>query len=251
MSDSASAKKSNKISKIVGIVSTIFCVLCVGILLYSTISYSQTGLVNFFGYSFHVIQSPSMEPEIKVGDLVIVKKVSFDQIDIGDDILFKCEDSTSQVYGRFVVHRVIEKTETEGVYITKGVNNPGPDKVPSKAQGKVVSVNSSLGGLFSFMTQGRSILFVIAIFGVVIFTVMQLCSVIANAAKLKQEKDKEKLEKDDELREQIKKEVEAELLNNNENKADIVEKNDVNADNVQDNAEPDDKNDTQTGGDEA
>ena len=35
------------------------------------------------------------------------------------------------------------------------------------------------------------------------------------------------------------------------NKADIVEKTDVNADNVQDNAEPDDKNDTQTGGDEA
>ncbi len=213
MSEGANTKKGSKLSKIVGIVSTVFLALCVCTLLYTTISYSTTGLVNFFGYSFHVIQSPSMEPAIKVGDLVIVKQVPFDQINVGDDILFRCEDSSLPVYGMFVVHRVKETTETEGVYWTYGINNNGrDDAVPSKAKGKVVSVNSSLGGLFTFVTNGRNILFVVAIFGAAIFIVMQVCSVISNSVNLKKEKDKEELEKDSELRDRIKKEVEAELL---------------------------------------
>ena len=238
--ENAKAKKTKKISKIIGIVSTVFLLLCVGILLYSTISYSNTGLVKCFGYSFHTIKSPSMEPEIKVDDLVIVKSVSFDQIDIGDDILFKCEDTTSAVYGKYVVHRVKEKTETEGVYITYGINNGGiPDKVPSKAEGKVVKVSSSLGGLFNFVTQGRNIIFVVAIAGIIIFSIMQLGSVIANSAKLKAEKDKEKLNADSDLKERIKREVEEELLKSQNNQ---IETNDIKGNSVQTN----DKNKSQT-----
>ena len=267
MKSEAGTKKLNKVSKIVGIVSTVFLVLCVGILLYVTISYSKTGLVKFFGYSYHVIQSPSMEPDIKVGDLVIVKKVPYDQIEAGDDILFKCEDPSEDhkdVYGKYIVHRVREKTETEGVYITYGVKQNINDRVPSKAEGKVVKVSSSLGGLFIFLTQGRNIIFIVGIFGVVIFSVMQLSSVIANGAKLKSEKDKQKLNEDEELKEQIKKEVEAELAKNNknndknaENIAQNEQNNDNSAENIkkEDNAETEEKpadenKDTETGGDD-
>ena len=264
MKKDANSSKLKKISKIVGIISTVFLVLCVGILLYTTISYAKTGLVKIFGYSYHVIQSPSMEPEIKVGDLVIVKEVPYDQIEVGNDILFKCEDTTSAVYGKYVVHRVIEKTETEGVYKTQGVNNPGPDKVPSKAEGKVVSVNSSLGGLFTFLTQGRNIIFIVGIFGVVIFTVMQLGTVISNSVVLKTEKDKQKIEDDQKLKEQLKKEIQEELAKNNqkieENSENLTQNQQNNEKPVEDNTEKqdgvkeekpssDDKNDTQTGGD--
>lgn len=241
MENEVKPKKLNKVSKIVGIISTAFLVLCVGILLYSTISYAKTGLVNFFGYSFHVIQSPSMEPDIKVGDVVIVKRVPFDQIDVGDDILFKCEDTTSAVYGKYIVHRVIEKTDTEGVYKTKGVNNPGPDKVPSKAEGKAVKVSSSLGGLLSFMTNGRNIILVVAIAGFVIFVVMQLCSVIANAAKVKAERDKENLNADVELKEKIKKELEQELEQEKQNNSKNNENLDKNSEKVDKNQQTEDK----------
>ena len=234
MEKDTNAKKIKKISKIIGIVSTVFLVVCIGVLLYATISFTRTGLVRAFGYSYHVIQSPSMEPDIKVGDLVIVKQVPYSEIDVGDDILFKCEDTTSEVYGRYVVHRVRELTETEGVYITYGINNHGiNDKVPSKAEGKVVSVNSSLGGLFNFITKGRNIIFVIAIFGIVIFSVMQLCSVIANSAKLKSEKDKEKLNADLELREKLKKEIEQEISKNQENLSENSEKTTENEQNIE------------------
>ena len=264
MENNASPKKINKVSKIIGIISTVFLVVCVGVLMYTTISYARTGLVKVFGYSYHLIQSPSMEPDIKVGDLVIVKKVPFDEIDVGDDILFKCEDTNSQVYGKYVVHRVIAKTDTEGVYRTQGINNSGPDLVPSKAEGKVVKVNSSLGGLFTFITQGRNIIFVIAIAGIVIFSVMQLCSVISNSQKLKNEKEKDKLYSDNELKEKLKKEIESELAKNQENidkndekTAKNIENNEKNEqksnieqEKINDNqAKNEDKKDTETGSD--
>ena len=208
------SKRLKKISKVIGIVSTVFLVLCVGVLIYSTISFSQTGLVKVFGYSFHTIQSESMEPTIHVGDLVIVKQVDYSEINVDDIILFKSEDTSSEVYGRYVVHRVIEVLDGEqGVYRTQGDHNSGPDLVPSKAEGKVVKISSSLGGVFNFVTQGRNILFVIAIFGVVIFGIMQLCSVISDAAKVKEENDKKKLNEDKELQAKLRAELEQELKN--------------------------------------
>ena len=211
-----SARAKSKAAKIINIISMALLGLCAVVLVYTTVSYSTSGIVNFFGYSFHVIQSESMEPDIKVGDLVIVKGVPYDQIGIGDDILFKCEDTTSQVYGRYVVHRVKEFTDTEGVYITYGINNGGiADKVPSRAEGKVVSVNSGFGGVFAFLTNWRNVLIVIALLGLVGFTVLQACSVVANAAKVRAEKEKEKLQNDEQLKEQLKNELLNEIKQEN------------------------------------
>lgn len=208
-------ERAKKAVKIINIITISFLCLCTAILVYTTISYSSKGFVSFFGYSFHVIQSESMEPEIKVGDLVVVKSVPYDQIQIGDDILFKCEDTTSQVYGKYVVHRVKEYTETEGTYITYGINNGGiADKVPSKALGKAVGVNSTFGAVFSFMTNWRSILITVAVLGLIGFTVMQVCSVVVNASKLKAEKAKRKLENDEQLKEQLKQEILTEMQQN-------------------------------------
>lgn len=206
-----------KALKIFNIFSLAFLIFCAGILVYSTISYTKNGLVNFFSYSFHVIQTESMEPEINPGDLVIVKSVPYSEINVGDDILFKCEDSTSAVYGRFIVHRVVEIIDAEnGIYKTCGINNHGiADKVPSKAEGKAVKVSASMGKVFSFFTNWRSIIIIIALICLVLFTIMQVCSVVANASKLKVEKDKEKLANNAELKEQLKKELLEEMQQQN------------------------------------
>lgn len=201
----------NKVAKVLSVISMVFLSLCVCVLFYTTISYSQKGLVNFFNYSFHVIQTQSMEPEIKVGDLVVVKQVSYDEIQIGDDILFKCEDTTLPVYGKYIVHRVVEFTETPGVYITKGVNNPNVDNVPSRAEGKVVRVSSAWGKVFVFFTGWRSAIFIIAIFGIIILTLFEAVSVVKNASLLRQEKDKEKVNNDEKLKEKLKIELMEEL----------------------------------------
>ena len=219
-------EKSKSITaKVLSIVSMAFLVLCVGILVYSTISYTKNGLVNFFGYSFHVIQTESMDPEIKVGDLVVVKKVPYSEINIGDDILFKSEDTTSAVYGKYVVHRVVALTENEGVYKTRGINNLKDDDVPSRAEGKVVKVSSTFGSIFSFLTNSRNLVIIIAIVGLLIFTFFQICSVIANASKLKEEKGKEKMQNDEKLKEQLKQELLEEMqIENQQSSGDNIDK---------------------------
>lgn len=201
-------KSKSKTAKVFSIISLVFLVLCASILIYSTISYSQRGLVTFFNYSFHVIQTKSMEPDIKAGDLAIVRSVPFDQIHVGDDILFKCEDPTSAVYGKYIVHRVKELTDTPGVYKTYGINNHGiEDKVLSKAEGKVVKVSSAWGGVFSFLTSWKSIILIVAFVGIIVFMIFEVVSVVQNASKLKQEKDKNKLNNNEQLKEQLKGEV--------------------------------------------
>lgn len=204
----AKTKTKSKVAKIINVISVVLLALCAGVLIYTTVSYSSSGLVRFFNYSFHVIQTHSMEPEIKVGDLVVVKQVPYSEIKIDDDILFKCEDASLPIYGKYVVHRVIEIVDVEkGLYKTKGINNPDYDKVLSKAEGKAVSVSSSWGAVFSFLTSWKNILFIVAIAGVLIFSIFEICSVVSNASKLKAEKDRKKLQSDEQLKEKLKNEL--------------------------------------------
>ncbi len=200
-------KTKSKTAKVLNIISLVLLALCATVLVYTTISYAKKGFVSFFSYSFHVIQTESMEPDMKVGDLVVVKQVPYSDIKVGDDILFKCEDSSLPVYGKYIIHRVIELTETEGVYRTKGIHNPNPDNVLSKAEGKAVAVSSAWGGVFSFLTNWKNVIFVIGLGGVLIFSIFEICSVVSNASKLKAEKNKQKLQNDEELKEKLKNEL--------------------------------------------
>jgi signal peptidase I len=68
------------------------------------------------------IASGSMEPEIDVGDVAIIKKCNANDISVGDVIEYQMEGYT-------VVHRVIEKKQKNGEYFfkTKGDNNTTAD----------------------------------------------------------------------------------------------------------------------------
>lgn len=68
------------------------------------------------------IASGSMEKELFVGDVAIIKKCNANDVNVGDIIEYQMEGYT-------VIHRVIEKKQTKGEYyfITKGDNNDSPD----------------------------------------------------------------------------------------------------------------------------
>lgn len=81
----------------------------------------------FFGFQPTVIYSGSMNPEIEIGDIVIIKETKTDEIKKGDIIEYI--DSDLKVP---IIHRVIEKN-TEGqnpVFITKGDANNAADENP-------------------------------------------------------------------------------------------------------------------------
>lgn len=89
------------------------------------------------------IASGSMEKELYVGDVVIVKKCKANDIVNGDIIQY-------QMKGYTVIHRVIEKKQKNGEYYftTKGDNNPSEDKESVKEDqvlGKVIFKVKYLG----------------------------------------------------------------------------------------------------------
>ncbi len=67
-----------------------------------------------------VVKSGSMEPTLKVGDVIVIEPASPEDIKVGDVIVF-----WNPWYGNLVVHRVVHITE-EGVY-TRGDANAGID----------------------------------------------------------------------------------------------------------------------------
>ena len=83
---------------------------------------------NFFGYTFYIVATESMEPELMVGDCIVVKRVnSPDELKIGTDITFVRNSD-----GEVVTHRIIDiqKDGTTYKYVTKGVNRLTADESP-------------------------------------------------------------------------------------------------------------------------
>jgi len=71
------------------------------------------------GYSYGLVQTASMEPDIRVGDFVIMSDVPYNDLNVGDVIAFK---SVAEIV---VIHEII--SEHDDGFITKGINNTDTD----------------------------------------------------------------------------------------------------------------------------
>jgi signal peptidase I len=100
--------------------------------------------VGVFSVFPNVIISGSMSPEIEVGDVILVRRIGPEEVQLGDVLMFREE------YAR-ISHRVIEIREDERglpLFITKGDANAHPDRDPVIAEnviGKVVHVLPKIG----------------------------------------------------------------------------------------------------------
>jgi len=112
----------------------------------------------FLGYGLFVVVTPSMEPEIMVGDIIIIKRVAQDKIKIGDDITF-----FSSALDKVVTHRVVEVTEKG--YITKGLQNNVVDGeiLYKDVLGKVVLKSSFLGQVYKLISSPQGFIFIIIV----------------------------------------------------------------------------------------
>ena len=95
----------------------------VGVLIFIVILSIVSRVKNNNGYILkHVpmtVLTGSMEPHVKVGDMIVSKKIDCSDIKAGDIITFKMGDNT------FVTHRVIERVKENGnlLFKTKGDAN--------------------------------------------------------------------------------------------------------------------------------
>ena len=109
---------------------------------------------SFAGYSGMLVLTESMQSEIPKGSLVIAKQVDAETLQIGDDITYMANQTTT------VTHRIIgiiEDYEDTGqrAFETQGVMNAQPDGqlVPAaNVVGKVVFHSEALGQIAQFLS---------------------------------------------------------------------------------------------------
>lgn len=118
------------------LILTIGILLCVFVILQKTIC-KNTGV---FGYYTYVIVTNSMEPEINVGDIILVHKVNPNKIKVGDTISYMGTVDTFK--DKIIAHEVqdIVVEDNKKIFYTKGINNMATDPAVYEDQiyGKVV-----------------------------------------------------------------------------------------------------------------
>lgn len=132
----------------IGALTVFFFLAAVLILILGIQAYRNNEPLKIFGYTYSVVPTESMEPEIMPGDFIIAKEVDFTTIAIGDDVIYYSE--TKNV---FIVHRVIDMSE-DGSLIMKGINNPVQDE-------EVVTIDNYIGKVVkhgSFLNLGNIVI---------------------------------------------------------------------------------------------
>lgn len=100
--------------------------------------------LDFFGYRPFIIVSGSMEPYMPTNSVVVTKSTPFENISVGDVIVFDTAE-----YG-LVMHRVVDVRE-QG-YITKGDNNSDKDNWVVTKDMYITRVNSVHDSFVPFLT---------------------------------------------------------------------------------------------------
>ncbi|NOJ28952.1 MAG: signal peptidase I [Nitrososphaeraceae archaeon] len=126
-----------------------------------------------FGNPFYIVSSGSMIPVLNIGDILIVgEKDTFDELELGDVIVFNRPAGHDKV----IVHRVFKiLNETERIIVTKGDANdgliPGTD-FPIKHDdfiGQVVYVIPQVGQVLKALSPPVNYILIALIIGAMIF----------------------------------------------------------------------------------
>ena len=173
-------------------------------------------------FQIFTIISPSMEPKIKVYDVIINTRVdSVNDIKTGDVITFVSQGGISN--GMTVTHRIIETLIIDGkvMYRTQGDNNASPDSALvsiENIKGRTFMKIPQLGRLQFFLASRGGWFFAILIpaLGIIVYDILKLFKlvgvkkkvekVIADDAKIDEDKIQLEKQRKKDLKKKLKKE---------------------------------------------
>ncbi len=217
-----STDKINRKAKCKRILSWIVTILCIIFLLIAVFLVALCYLairngsrsVEIFGYSFSIVQTDSMSPEIGVGELITVKICGIEEAEVGANAVFI--ETRGELTGLQIVHKVIRTDSDEkGVFIvTKGVKEGAPEDQPVYQEtfvGIAVKHSAFWGKVASFFASPVNwvliLILLIGIPAVYMFTKM--------VVRFYKESRKEKAQADTAEREKLKLELLREYQNKN------------------------------------
>lgn len=167
----------------------------ISLTVYIMCSNGSGGAAEVFGVSVVKIVSGSMEPSIRDGDYIIIRKTDTAALKAGDIICFYSEDR--DIKGRLNTHRIVG-INGDGSFNTKGdaVKYPdetavSPDRIVGKYQGKI----GFLRWINSFAS-AEKLIFIAAVLiltGVSVFEVRTIAKVTAEQRRERKEEQQQKL----------------------------------------------------------
>jgi signal peptidase I len=183
---------------IITTISILIFVLSITIMVLGTTATKNNKLLYIGNYSFSIIPTSSMEGTLEdslfPGDIAIIKKGSFDEVEIGDIVVFQ-----SQISGlnALIIHRVID-IEDNGELITQGDNpatNPQPDSgsvLESEYQGTYSSKISLLRPVVILMFSSRGFIFLILFFIILVMLILEIVHIMKTIQEEKKKLDDQK-----------------------------------------------------------
>lgn len=178
------------LKRIISIILIIIAIINI-ILLYYKLKGEESP--NIFGIYFFNIISNSMEPEIKINDVLIVKRCEAKEFLKGDIITFQRDNKT-------ISHRIIKIIELsdDREFITQGDNNEIPDDgavKTSQVYGKVIGKIPKVGNLVEYI-QKKDGFIRIAILAIIIFILINMNDEKKNKRKITRKKYEIKKKRD-------------------------------------------------------
>lgn len=153
-----------KIKKALGIALIVVFVLCLVFVMVARISGNSPHL---FGYRMLRVATDSMEPELKVGSIILVKTTDPAELQKGDVITYHCEKGP--LAGQLITHQIAyEPYEKDGTYYftTRGIKAGAPDDAEiddEQIVGKVLYKIPILGSLYDFFSSKLGLFAIIAL----------------------------------------------------------------------------------------
>lgn len=156
--------KQNKRRKLISMLGIVVCILTFPIIAINFIIIGKSlmnpeQIAGFMGFKPLIVTSGSMSGEFEVGDLIIVKNVKTEDLEIGDIIAFRDNDS-------IVTHRIagIKMEDETHMFITKGDSNNTEDSKTvegGEVEGRYVQRFKQMGNFAMFLQKTEGILLVI------------------------------------------------------------------------------------------
>ena len=162
----APAKKpSKKWKKIVGGVLTAILIVVLVICVVTVIRVKSSKKPFMFGYATYFVVSGSMDPTIKVGEIILVEKVQNPE-DLKKDDIITYVGREGTFAGKVVTHRIVSEGVQDGKITTCGDANHGvadPPIVFEQVIGRYVKTSMFLTTVYKAFTSKWGFLFIVFI----------------------------------------------------------------------------------------
>lgn len=193
------------IKRIISALAIVMAILTIYLLASNIVAMKKEKPVRIFGYSFSYVPTNSMEPVIKVDDMVLFKKANYDDLKTGDIIVYR--SNLDETKGMYIIHRIKEVTDDGFIMLGDNNNNIVDKEVVTSDMliGKYIKVINffNVGKLIS----NKNLIFTLLIIVIIFIIVMEIVNIYVTYMK-----DKGKKKEDKNIRDELLEEIRQELL---------------------------------------